>query len=243
MKIESATNVGRIRSTNQDTYDGGIFNDSAAWAVICDGMGGANGGSVASSLALSTIKKHILETYTDDISKGDIKSMIINAINKANQKVFQTAREKPELFGMGTTVVVMIAKSDELYVAHVGDSRAYMKKKDILEQLTVDHSFVQNLIDFGQITEIEAKTHPKRNIITRAVGVHENVRADYSVFDFEKGSSVIACSDGLTNYASNEILNGFMDKYKGKELVNNLIEFAIQSGGSDNITVVLLSNK
>ena len=242
MRVESETNVGLIRTSNQDSCDCGFFSKTSAYGIVCDGMGGANAGNVASQLAVEKIKSFLVRNYYEGMSAGNIKSMLTNAIYRANAIVYEAAQESEALMGMGTTAVVLCVQGNKIHVAHVGDSRAYLMNKDGLQRLTKDHSFVQNLIDFGQITEEEAQTHPKRNIITRCVGVHERVKADYNQMDFFRGDTVVACTDGLTCYAGDGLLREYIAQYSGKTLTEKLIRYAMDAGGADNITVVTISN-
>lgn len=242
MRIECETNIGSVRLTNQDSCDCGIFSEKSVWGIVCDGMGGANAGNVASQMAVDKIKAFILSNYYEGMSPEDINAMLVNAINRANSTVYETSHENEDFLGMGTTAVVMIAEAERIHVAHVGDSRAYLMNQDGLRRLTKDHSFVQNLIDFGQITESEARNHPKRNVITRAVGVHETVEADYTMADLHPGDTVVACTDGLTGYMTDDILKEYVSQYCGKTLIEKLIRYANDAGGADNITVVVVSN-
>lgn len=244
MRVDFETDVGAVRSSNQDSCDCGLFSPNSAWAIVCDGMGGANGGNVASAMAVESIREQILSGFDENMSKPNLKNLIINAINKANDTVHQASLEQPELRGMGTTVVLMIATKGTLHVAHIGDSRAYLRHDDTLSQITMDHSYVQDLVNFGQITQAEARVHPKRNIITRVLGVHEQVRCDYAAWNFSPGDLAMACSDGLSNYIDEEILEQYMEKYgqQGHMLPEELIQYAVKSGGADNITVAVISN-
>ena len=145
---------------------------------------------------------------------------------------------------MGTTVVLLVATKGTLHVAHIGDSRAYLRHNKVLTQITMDHSYVQDLVNFGQITQEEARGHPQRNIITRVLGVHEAVRCDYAAWDFSPGDLALACSDGLSNYMEEELLEEYMERY-GKEdhaLPKELIQYAVECGGSDNITAAVIYN-
>lgn len=244
MRVDFATDTGPVRRSNQDACRCGLFSDSSAWAVVCDGMGGANGGNVASAIAVEQIEEQLRDKFSENMSQGNIKSMMINAIHRANTAIYETASEQPELRGMGTTAVVMVAVQDRLHVAHVGDSRAYLKNRGGLTQITMDHSYVQDLVNFGQITKEQARTHPRRNIITRVLGVHDVVSADYSVWDFHTGDRALACTDGLTGYMEDALLEQYMDEYgqRGEALVEKLIRYAVDSGGSDNITVAVVNN-
>ena len=145
---------------------------------------------------------------------------------------------------MGTTVVLMIATKGTLHVAHIGDSRAYLRHEGVLTQITMDHSYVQDLVNFGQITQAEARVHPKRNIITRVLGVHDQVRCDYAAWDFSPGDLALSCSDGLSNYIDEELLEQYMNQYEREEhaLPRELIQFAVKCGGADNITVAVIRN-
>lgn len=240
MVIECGTDIGAVRKNNQDACDCGSFSPDSVWGIVCDGMGGASGGNIASELAVDTIRTHITGTYHADMSSGNLKAMLLNSVTLANTAVYEASRKTPELIGMGTTAIVMVAAKGTLHIAHVGDSRAYIHNQEGLLQLTTDHSFVQNLVDFGQITEEDARVHPKRNIITRAVGVHETVRCDYLDTEFSPGDTVLACSDGLTNYMSNGEIEQHIHEYSGRKLIDALIASAVHAGGGDNITALVI---
>lgn len=240
MIMNCRSDVGAIRKSNQDYCECGSFSDGNAWGIVCDGMGGPAGGNVASTLAVETIKNYILSAYEPGMSKGNIKAVMLNAVYRANDIVYEKANSNQDLGGMGTTAVVIVVIDNRLHVVHVGDSRCYLKTDGHINRVTTDHSYVQNLIDFGQITEEEAKTHPRRNIITRAVGVHETVNCDYFSTEISKGDVILACTDGLTIYADDATIESFVNKYKGEELVNQLIDYSIKLGGSDNVTVLTM---
>lgn len=244
MRVDFATDTGMVRRSNQDACKCGIFPDGGAWVVVCDGMGGANGGNVASAIAVESIEGLLKNGYREKMSQGNIKSMIINAVRRANTAIYEKAAQAVELQGMGTTTVVMLAVDNRLHVAHVGDSRAYLKSRNGIRQLTMDHSYVQDLVNFGQITKEEARTHPRRNIITRVLGVHNDVNVDYAVWDFDTGDIALACTDGLTNYMDEDLLEEYIDRHcqDGDALVHELIRFAVDNGGSDNITIAVVNN-
>lgn len=244
MKVDYGTDVGAVRESNQDSCECGSFSPDSAWAVVCDGMGGANGGNIASAVAADKIREFLTAGFDENMSRENIKSLMLNAVSRANDAVYAMSQEKEELRGMGTTVVLLVASKGLLHVAHVGDSRAYLKNAEGITQITMDHSFVQDLVNLGQITREEARNHPQRNIITRVVGVHEQVRCDYAVFDFSPGDLALACSDGLSNYVDEDLLLNYMEKHgeNEKELADRLIQYAVESGGSDNITVAVLHN-
>ena len=244
MRVDFATDTGPVRASNQDACRCGIYPGGGAWAVVCDGMGGANGGNVASSIAVEQIEEFLRSKFSQTMSQGSVKSMIINAIRRANLAIYDTAAKQPELQGMGTTAVVMVAVGGRLHVAHVGDSRAYLKGQNGIRQLTMDHSYVQDLVNFGQITKEQAKNHPRRNIITRVLGVHDSVNADYAVWDFDDGDIALACTDGLTNYMDEDLLEEYINKHghNSEALVKELIQYTVDCGGSDNITAAVIDN-
>lgn len=244
MKVDFSTDIGVVRQSNQDSCECGLFSKDSAWVIVCDGMGGANGGNVASSVAVNKMREILTEGFDENMSSENIRCLMLNATSRANDEVYAMAQEKEGLRGMGTTVVLMIATKGLLHVVHAGDSRAYLKNKDGLTQITVDHSYVQDLVNMGQITQEEARVHPQRNIITRVLGVHQELQCDYGAFDFSPGDSAIACSDGLSNYVDEQTLLEYMEKYSkdGKNLANQLIQYAVRSGGSDNITVAVVKN-
>lgn len=244
MKVDFSTDIGAVRESNQDSCECGLFSKDSAWAIVCDGMGGANGGNVASSVAVSKMKEVIENGFNENMTSENIRFLMLNAVAQANDEVFEMSQEEEHLRGMGTTVVLMIATKGLLHVAHAGDSRAYLRNKDGISQITTDHSYVQELVNLGEITRDEARVHPKRNMITRVLGVRAELNCDYTAVDFSPGDMAIACSDGLSNYVDEALLLEYMDKYgkDGKNLANQLVQFAVKSGGSDNVTVAVVNN-
>lgn len=244
MKVDFETDVGAVRSSNQDACDGGVFSQQSAWAVVCDGMGGARGGNVASAVAVEHIKEKLLEGFREDLPQEGLRDLLVQAVTGANDAVYRLAQDREELRGMGTTAVVLVATQGRLHVAHVGDSRAYLKNGEGFRQVTMDHSYVQDLVNFGQITKEEARVHPRRNIITRVLGVHPTVECDYDHFDFAPGDAALACSDGLSGYTEDSVLDHYLEEYRedGQALAKQLIQYAVDKGGSDNITVAIVRN-
>ena len=168
MKIVAKTDKGLVRENNQDAYAVGELPGEVAWAVVCDGMGGAAGGNIASALAVKVISDKITSSYNEKMRDSSIKNLLDSAITAANIEVYDMAYSRPDLKGMGTTVVAVVVRDNVAHIAHAGDSRAYIVNKDGVEQITVDHSLVQNLVDRGEITKEEAEHHPNKNVITRA---------------------------------------------------------------------------
>lgn len=242
MKISAKTDVGAVRSNNQDFCLAGEFSDSATWAVVCDGMGGATGGNIASETAAKTIFKKITDGYHPAMNDNSIKMLMVSAIEAANALVYSKAKKDELLKGMGTTVVLAVIKNDSLYIAHVGDSRLYIVTKDSINQLTTDHSVVQMMIDNGEITAEEAKNHPNKNVITRALGVDENIRIDYSQEVYNEGDIVLLCTDGLTNYVDDSQILEICNNGDSYDLADLLVNTANRNGGGDNVTVITVTD-
>ncbi len=241
MKLIAKTDKGLVRSTNQDAYITGELSDDVVVAVVCDGMGGAKGGNIASSLAVKLIYEQISAQFREDMQSKSVKNMLESVINAANAGVHNIARSNSELDGMGTTVVVAIINKNTAYIAHAGDSRAYLINKNGLERLTHDHSVVQQLVDSGRITQQEAMNHPRSNIITRALGVDDYVDIDFAEYSFSKGDCLLICTDGLTNSLSDEDIAKIASDTRFYLLAEVLVDSAKNQGGRDNITVVTIA--
>ncbi len=239
MKIFGQTDIGLVRSSNQDSFKTGEFESGTVWAVLCDGMGGASGGDIASKMAVELISERIIEYYKDDMKTSSVSNLLESAINFANIKIYDTSNEDETLSGMGTTVVAAILRKGEVMISHAGDSRAYIIGDEV-NQVTVDHSLVQEMLDRGEITEVEAKNHPIKNYITRALGVKDRINVDFTSEDFGEGDILLLCSDGLSNHVDEE---GLKDETKAvnQAVCQQLIDTANANGGKDNITVVIAS--
>ncbi len=241
VKIVAKTDIGLKRTSNQDSYAAGELPGSVAWAVVCDGMGGTNGGNFASSTAVKIISERISSSYRQGMSFTSIKNMFMSAIIAANVCVFEKANENPELSGMGTTVVVAIVADEHVYVAHAGDSRAYILSRGKLHQLTKDHSFVQEMVDSGKLTPDEAREDPRKNLITRALGVSEDLRIDFCEEQISEDDVLLICTDGLTNFVEPAEIYELTDDGKFYEFAERLVNRANHNGGGDNVTVVTVS--
>ena len=240
MKIVAKTDVGKTRENNQDAYSAGELPDGVAWAVVCDGMDGAAGGNVASTSAVKVIAEQITASYRASMSSKSIKNMLVSAINAANISVYDLAQANKELRGMGTTVVCALVTGSAAYIANAGDSRAYMLSGGTLSQLTRDHSVVQEMVETGKITQSEAKVHPNKNIITRAIGMKEDVETDFFEYHLKKGDVILMCTDGLSNMVEDEDIFAIIKSARDiVEAGQMLIERANANGGRDNIGVVL----
>ncbi|MBA5280057.1 Stp1/IreP family PP2C-type Ser/Thr phosphatase [Enterococcus hirae] len=242
MQIEYQSDVGRRRNTNQDYAS--VFTNQAGikLAVLADGMGGHRAGDIASQMAVTN-----LGTAWENLSLSDdekVAQWFIKTIQEENTRIYQRGQEQPEYNGMGTTIVAAALSEDQFTIAHVGDSRAYLIREDKIIQLTEDHSLVNELVKSGEISEEMAANHPRKNILTRSVGMPGTVEVDVSTYIWQLKDRLLLCSDGLTNMLSEEtigtIINqegAFFDK------VTELIERANEAGGADNITVLLIEYK
>lgn len=241
MKIVAKTDKGIVRDSNQDAYAVGEFSDEVVWSVVCDGMGGAAGGNIASALAVKVISDKINASYRENMRDASVKNMLDSALTAANIEVYDFAEAKPELRGMGTTVVCAIVRDNQAYIAHAGDSRAYVVNKSDITQITTDHSMVQDLLSKGKITSEEAENHPNKNIITRAVGVDKSIEIDFAQVDLNDDDVLLLCTDGLSNYVSNDEILEIMSDGKHYAFADRLVNKANNNGGGDNITVVIIS--
>ena len=242
MKIVARTDVGLLRDNNQDAYAAFELTNSASLAVVCDGMGGAAEGALASSRAVRAIKDRIADKYYDGMSDLSVKSLMISAVENANAEIYELSLTDEKYNGMGTTVVAAIIANSYVYIAHAGDSRAYKISCGDVLQMTTDHSVVQRMIENGQITKEEAKDHPDKHIITRALGVDESIKVDFAQETFDDGDILILCSDGLTNYVGAEDILRLTEDGHYYDYANRLVDLANQNGGGDNITVVAVQN-
>lgn len=241
MRIVAKTDKGIVRDSNQDAYAVGEFSDEVVWSVVCDGMGGVAGGNIASALAVKVISDKINASYRENMKDASIKNMLDSALTAANIEVYDFSVVKPELQGMGTTVVCAIVRDNQAYIAHAGDSRAYVVNRDEITQITTDHSMVQDLLSKGKITSEEAENHPNKNIITRAVGVDKSIKIDFAQVDLNDDDVLLLCTDGLSNYVSNDEILEIMSDGKHYAYADRLVNKANNNGGGDNITVVIIS--
>ncbi len=239
MKINGQTDVGKVRRENQDTFCAIKFSENEGFAVVCDGMGGANGGAYAANLACDTFKEIFLEMHKN-CPRGDEKPFMINAMEKANEKVFAAASSHDALVGMGTTAVCVLVRDGLGFITHVGDSRCYILRDGKLKGLTKDHSYVQGLIDIGELTKQEALKHPRRSAITRAIGADYSVDADFTSLTLVSGDILLLCSDGLTRVLPEQIIEKVFASYDFDEVSQKMINIVNGAGGPDNTTVVVL---
>jgi len=246
LEVHGVTDVGRKRSHNEDC----IANElDIGLVVVADGMGGYNAGEVASAMAVNTIVaelraglKGVTPGQKDEASGFSRETMIIkSAILKANESIFTTAQNKPDCHGMGTTLVAAAFYKDRFTVAHVGDSRLYRCRENRLEQITKDHSLLQELVDKGFYTPEEAKQSMNKNLVTRAVGIELDVVPDFQEVPVQPGDMFLLCSDGLTDLVDDEDIETTLNTYTAnlESAANLLVQMANDAGGKDNISVIL----
>ncbi|MDR1805712.1 MAG: Stp1/IreP family PP2C-type Ser/Thr phosphatase [Clostridium sp.] len=241
LKITAKTDAGKVRSQNQDAYAACELSPTMGWAVVCDGMGGHSGGNVASEVAVSTVSEGLNRLLHSQSTGEELRRAMGEVIDAANTRIYEMGEGNSELNGMGTTLVLCILREDSLLVAHAGDSRAYLLQEDGLKRLTSDHSYVQGLIERGEISEDEASSHPKKNLITRALGVFEKVEYDLAEYKIQRGDIILLCTDGLTNLCDDEELAQIAADTGASELPDTLIALANERGGTDNITAVAIT--
>ena len=228
VKAGARSDIGRMRQRNEDAYlvKDGLF-------VVADGMGGHRGGDVASTLAVQTIESGASAKVT--------LQELVGEIQKANRAVLERGEADRDLRGMGTTITAVIAEDAKVHVAHVGDSRAYLLREGSLQQLTEDHTLVQRMVREGRLTEDEAAHHPQRSVLTRALGVDDDIPVDELSLDVHAGDRLLVCSDGLTSMVDRERIQKILEDERDPQAAcDRLIDAANKAGGDDNITAIVL---
>ncbi len=239
--IFAKSDIGKARELNQDYYYISKETDEPKIYILADGMGGYKGGEIASKLATDSVRKYIENNFdSTPKEKEEILKLINSAVEYANMVVYEKSKEIPELEGMGTTIEICLIYNNKAYIGHIGDSRIYRIRKEVIRKLTKDHSYVQKLVEDKKITREEAKSHPKKNMLTRALGCTPYVEPDLRARNFEKGDVFIICSDGLTNMVDEKRIYELV-KNDITTATDNLIKEANDAGGYDNITVIIIS--
>ena len=242
IKAYAKTDVGKVREINQDYY---YISDSLSEVqiyILADGMGGCKAGEVASKLATISAKNYIENNFKDTLKdKESLIQLLGSSIEYANMVVYEKALENKEFEGMGTTIEICLIYNNKVYIGHVGDSRIYRIRKDIIRKLTQDHSYVQKLVLEGTITKEEAERHPKKNMLTKALGCNAFVEPDVMVKGFLKDDIIVMNSDGLTNMVKQDVIYNFA-KENFETAPSELVKLANDNGGYDNITVITIKN-
>ena len=242
MRVLAKSDKGLIRDQNEDYYYISDENQKISLYMLADGMGGYEGGEIASRLAIDAARKYI-ETHFEEIQhdKESLQKLIKDAMDYANTVVYDIAKDSEELKSMGTTLEVCLIYNNRAYIGHIGDSRIYRIRKDFIRKLTTDHSYVETLVKDGTITKEEAKHHPKKNMLMKALGCSEILEPDISVKNFQKDDILVMTSDGLTNMVEeSKIYEVITNNFDSSDQM--LIDLANQAGGIDNITVVIIKN-
>ena len=241
MQFWALTDPGCVRSQNQDAYHVEQLDRNTVLAVVCDGMGGAKSGNIASSLTVDVFVEEVRRSFSSGMDQEGINQMLRSAVKLANFTVFDQSQQFAEFDGMGTTLVAVLIRNRRMTVVHVGDSRAYKVNEDGIWQLTKDHSLVQMMVERGELTPELARTYPGKNFITRAIGTEPMVLCDISYRDLEKGDFVLLCSDGLSNMMDEqEILFEVVHGVNRRNCCQRLLDIAKNRGAPDNVTTVLV---
>lgn len=241
MKVSCASDIGKQREVNEDRC---FFDANTGLFIVADGVGGHRAGETASEIAVKTVSKSLFPadgTAVYERREDAVSDAIRRSIEEANEAIYTAASQNPELHGMGTTIVVSLQSDSELYIAHVGDSRAYLIRDDMIRQLTEDHSYVAELVRAGSITPEEARRHHLRNVITRCVGTEPQVEVDIQEVRLVSGDYVVLCTDGLSELVSDDFIKDVvLDAGNPTEACRQLVDLANQLGGTDNITVIVV---
>lgn len=240
MEVFTKTDIGLVRNENQDSSAYSVISSDCVWAVVCDGMGGASGGKTASSAAVNYISEYLGREYKEDMDNEALSQMLISAVDGANLAVYKMSMEDYDLAGMGTTCDLVFVRNKTAHVVHVGDSRTYSIRDGKILQITEDHSLVQEMVRRGELTPDQAKNHPNKNLITRALGISHEVHIDYIEAEFNEGDVLLICSDGLSNFVSRADMVRTVSEFKGELMIDTLVEIAKRHGGHDNITVTVV---
>ncbi len=242
MQYWALTDPGVARSQNQDAYQVMSLDKNTLLCVVCDGMGGAKSGNVASTLASDVFAQEVKRTWTSDMSAERLDQMLEAAAKLANFTVYDQAQQFEEFSGMGTTLVALLVQGKTATILNVGDSRAYLINDSGIRQLTTDHSVVQMMVSRGELTPEKAKTYPGKNLITRAIGTDSQVVCDVYHQNVEKGNCILLCTDGLSNLMDEqEILFEVAHGQDREQCCQRLLDIALMRGAPDNVTSVLVS--
>lgn len=241
MEYWGLTDIGKVRAQNQDAFRIEELDRHTVLAAVCDGMGGAKSGNIASRLAIDVFTDEVLRAYKPSMSWEQVEQMLQNAVKLANFTVFDQARQFEEFEGMGTTLVAALVSGKTAAVINVGDSRCYHITQDDIRRVTVDHSVVQMMVDRGEITAEEARVYPGRNFITRAVGTEPTVESDVFSVRLERGDALLLSSDGLHNEVDDqEILFEVVHGVNNDNCCQRLLDIANMRGAPDNVTCALV---
>ena len=247
IEVSVHTDVGKVRTNNEDSV---YINIESKILMIADGMGGHNGGEIASKLAVEIVSKYLTDRIENNIlNEIEIDNYLVQALNLANSKIRIEGSHNPSLYNMGTTLVLcVISETNNLHIANIGDSRLYIIdiQREKISKLTIDHTLAENQYRDGKISKEYADKHPLRHILAQALGISEQINPYLTNCKWHQGEYLLLCSDGLTDMIyENEILNIFKENYKKKcdQICKSLVEKAINNGGLDNVTTIVSHRK
>ena len=241
MQSWGLSDQGCVRQQNQDAYQIVQLDRNSQLCVVCDGMGGAKSGNIASSLAVDVFTQEVRRCWTPSMDQQKIDQMLRSAVKLANFTVFDQSQQFEEFDGMGTTLVATLIRGKKATVVNVGDSRAYLINKDGIRQVTTDHSLVQMMVERGELTPERARTYPGKNFITRAIGTEPMVECDLFHLEVAKGDFLLLCSDGLSNMMDDqEILFEVVHGVNRQFCCQRLLDIAKNRGAPDNVTSILI---
>lgn len=241
MQIWSLTDPGSVRTENQDAFAIQKLKHGALLCVVCDGMGGAKAGNVASAMAAEEFSKEVTANYRNSMGVENLDALLDQAVKKANFTVYDQAQQNEDYAGMGTTLVAVLLRGKTATVVNVGDSRVYRINDGGIAQITMDHSLVQMMVNRGELTPEAARNFPGKNYITRAIGTEPTVKCDIFHLDLKRGDELLACSDGLTNLVHDqEILFEVVHGGQKDQCLQRLLDIAKKRGAPDNVTSILV---
>lgn len=240
MRAWGITDKGSVRQQNQDAYYVDTAGEKLVLCVVCDGMGGAKAGNVASKLAVDSFVE-VLRRRLAEAPESSPAALLQQAAETANQAVFHRAATDPDCLGMGTTMVAVLAQDSAAHILNIGDSRCYRITEEGITKVTRDHSVVEDMVARGELSPEAARTHPRKNLITRALGAEEHIRADSYELELKPGDHLLLCSDGLSNLVTDqEMLYEILHGGGAEDCCQRLLDIALSRGAPDNVTVVLL---
>ena len=241
MEYWGLSDIGKVRAQNQDAFRIEQLDRHTILAVVCDGMGGAKSGNIASRLAIDVFVAEVKNSYKPSMNQEQVSQLLRSALDLANVTVYEQARQFEEFAGMGTTLVAALLCGKNATIINVGDSRCYHITSSDIRQITVDHSVVQMMVDRGELTAEEARNYPGRNLITRAVGTEPTVESDIFAIWVERGEALLLSSDGLHNEVEDqEILFEVVHGVNNDNCCQRLLDIANMRGSPDNVTTVLV---
>ena len=244
MRAWGLTDTGKARQDNQDYFFIDLIPEQKqAICVVCDGMGGAKAGNIASQMSAEIFIDEMRQRLKPEMKRKQMELALEDAITQANAQVYRKSREKREYSGMGTTLVGCVVSQDKISIVNIGDSRAYLINEEGISRITRDHSLVEAMVMRGDLTQEQARQHPGKNLITRAIGTTQIVHGDYYSMGLEKGDIILMCSDGLSNYVSDqEILYEVIHGGAIETCCERLLEIVLSRGAPDNVTITIFEN-